>query len=109
MDFKKAYDQNDFILYLRTVLLPGDFKADPRALEMPDSKNGRITGVTRLGLSASLNVTVLEIEHASPNDPRVTLSRETFRLMRQYNLRNALAAYVSTAAGEWRLSLVTRA
>jgi len=108
MDFKKEYNRNDFVLYLRTVLLPGDVKADPRPLAViGNSKTGCITDITRLGTSASINITILEISHSSANDPRVTLSRETFRIMRQYNIKNALAVYISAASGEWRLSLVT--
>lgn len=108
MNLKSRYDRIDFTSHLKTRLLPGDFRSDPRELARTSGAKGAlITSAVRLGQSPSLKLTILELTHASENDPRVTLSRETFRLMRQYNLRNVLAAFRSETSDFWRLSLVT--
>lgn len=108
MILKTPYDRNGFTAHLRTRLLPGDFKPETRDLALTtSSKSTLVTSAVRLGQSPSLKLTVLELTHASVNDPRVGLSREAFRLMRHYNLRNVLAAFRSSTSDEWRLSLIT--
>ena len=41
------------------------------------------------------------------NDPRVSLSRETFRLLAQYSIKRALIIFTSKKSANFRLSLVT--
>lgn len=108
MNFNQSYDRNSFILFLRTQLLPGDFKATPGTLGITcTAKTTLLSSATILGQSPSLKLAVLELTHTGKNDPRVGLSRETFRLMKQHNIANALAAYRTDDGDSWRLSLVT--
>jgi len=50
---------------------------------------------------------VYEIEHRSEKDARVTLSRESFRLLAQYGVKKALILFVSKKSPNYRLSFVT--
>ncbi|MBW8015121.1 MAG: N-6 DNA methylase [Planctomycetes bacterium] len=50
---------------------------------------------------------VFEIKHHSENDPRVTLSRETFRILASHGKEQALILFISTKTANFRLSLVT--
>ncbi|RQW06787.1 SAM-dependent DNA methyltransferase, partial [candidate division KSB1 bacterium] len=64
-------------------------------------------GVTFLGADDALNLGVFEIEHESENDPRVTLSRESFRAVSAFGFKRGLCAFKSKTSPNWRLSLVT--
>jgi hypothetical protein len=55
----------------------------------------------------SLDLPVFEIKHKSENDPRVTLSKEAFRILANYGKQQALILFTSTKAANYRLSLVT--
>ena len=48
-----------------------------------------------------------EQKAAKEHDPRVTLTRESFKLLKQYGVKNALAAFVSENSDNYRFSLIT--
>ncbi|MBS3762001.1 MAG: N-6 DNA methylase [Planctomycetes bacterium] len=84
-----------------------EIKHDPR-------KDDYITDVRLLGetgdsvLRSSHDTgAVLEITHGSENDPRVSITREAFRVFRQTDLNIGLMAFVSEESPNWRLSLIT--
>ncbi len=61
-----------------------------------DFHGDKITKVKLLGVDPGLdNLKVYEIIHKSEHDPRVTLSRETFKMMNQQGTSQALAVFVS--------------
>jgi len=50
---------------------------------------------------------VYQITHHSENDPRISLSRDSFRLLAQYGIKRALILFISENSLNYRLSLVT--
>ena len=50
---------------------------------------------------------VYQITHHSENDPRISLSRDSFRLLAQYGVKRALILFISENSLNYRLSLVT--
>ena len=50
---------------------------------------------------------VYQITHHSENDPRISLSRDSFRLLAQYGIKRALILFISESSLNYRLSLVT--
>ncbi len=50
---------------------------------------------------------VYQITHRSENDPRISLSRNSFRLLAQYGIKRALILFISENSLNYRLSLVT--
>ena len=61
-----------------------------------DFHGEKITKVKLLGVDSGLdNLKVYEIIHKSEHDPRVTLSRETFKMMNRQGTSQALAVFVS--------------
>jgi len=50
---------------------------------------------------------VYQITHRSENDPRISLSRDSFRLLAQYGIKRALILFISENSLNYRLSLVT--
>ncbi len=108
MDFKQPYNSNKFVNFLNTFL-PDDFEKTEENIELNDlSFNpNRIKNIKLIGNVSSLeNLHIYEIYHESENDPKVTLSRETFRLMSNYGVKKALAAFTSRNSPNYRFSLV---
>ena len=109
MDFRQPYRQEDFLNFLNGFL-PDDFDptAEPINLSDLSFKPDKIKKVKLMGIVPSLeDLRVYEIYHASETDPRVTLSRETFRLMSNFGVRKALAVFVSQNSPNYRFSLAT--
>lgn len=109
MDFKQPYNPNEFVNFLSTFL-PDDFEKTEENIELNDLSftPDRIKNVKLIGNVSSLeNLRIYEIYHESENDPRVTLSRETFRLMSNYGVKKALAAFISGNSQNYRFSLAT--
>jgi len=105
MDFKASYKRTDFMRYLQDDFLPDDFSPADELLAIKPS--GKIKSARLIGSSKALRIKVIELSHDSVSDPRVSLSRESFRLMRDYNFENALAVFRSEKNDNWRLSLIT--
>jgi len=109
IDFKKPYESNEFLNFL-TNFLPNDFTRDDESIKLEDItfKPEKIKKVKMIGNVPSLqNLRIYEIEHESEFDPRVTLSRETFRLMSNFGARKALAVFVSKKSPNYRFSLAS--
>jgi hypothetical protein len=105
MDLTQPYDQ-EAALGLCSRLLPEDFQAGTEQLTT-HIEFERIQQITKLGRSDEFDLTVYEIRHESENDPRVTLSRDSFRLLAQFGQRRALVFFTSKKSRNFRLSLVT--
>lgn len=106
IDFNQPYDQKVFLDFLQQVFLPEDFSPADEVLDL-EFKPRYIDEVTHLGECPELGLNVYKIHHGSENDPRVSLTKETFRLMKEYNDFNALAVFISPGSENYRLSYVT--
>lgn len=106
MNFQKKYSREKFSGFLRDKFLPNDFRIKEEKLKIP-FKSTLVENVVKLGEINSLNLKVYEIQHKSEHDPRVTLTREAFRLMANYGTRKALAAFISKSSPNYRFSLIT--
>jgi len=105
MDFNAKYDRQVYLDFLSKQFLPEDFHPVDEDIT-PSFATDRIQGITQIGRCDSLELAVYEIEHESENDPRVTLSRETFKLLAELGVSRALVLFVSPS-DNYRLSLVT--
>lgn len=104
MDFKSNYDRRHFIKFLGDFLPNFTLKEEDFDIER---KYKFITSVAILGKSEPLGVDIYEISHLSENDPRVTLSREAFTLLKDYASRKSLVVFKSENSKNYRLSLIT--
>jgi type I restriction-modification system DNA methylase subunit len=106
MDFQSRYEKLKVIAFLGNFL-PEDFVQREEEMTLP-FKAEYLSRVTLLGRVSSLdNLRVYEIEHGSENDPRVSLSREAFRLMLKFGVTRALIFFVSERSENYRFSLIT--
>jgi len=105
MDFKERYNRKTFLGFLENQFLPDDFDIHIEKLDI-EFKTQFIKKVALLGDVDSLSLKVYEIEHISEHDPRVSLSKETFKLMANYGSRRALVFFVSPKSENYRFSLI---
>jgi len=106
IDFKSPYSRANGLSFLDRFL-PDDFQRCDEEVK-PDFKPQFIQSIRKVGEVSSLdNIHVYEITHESENDPRVSLSKDSFRLLAHFNVRKALVFFVSKNSSNYRLSLVT--
>ena len=106
--FNQQYDREKYLNFLEDYLLPNDFQVEEENVTNDLSfKPNKINEITYLGKSDKLGIAVYEMKHKSEHDPRVTLSREAFKIMANFSKRRALVFFVSDNADNYRFSLIT--
>ena len=106
IDFKAPYSRADALEFL-DKFLPEDFQKFDEEIKV-DFKPQCIRRISKIGEVPSLeNTHIYEITHEAENDPRVSLSKDSFRLLAHFNVRKALIFFVSKNSPNYRLSLVT--
>lgn len=104
IDFKVPYNRSAYLDFFRDYLMPEDLSLDEEGL---DYKTEYIQNAVKLADVPSLDLTIYEVHHKSEHDPRVSLSRDTFRMLSQYGKSKALIIFTSKAKANYRFSLVT--
>jgi adenine-specific DNA-methyltransferase len=103
-----AYQREDWIDFLQSKFLPNDFKLKKQAIDIEFKSRYIKPQAYWIGDCGSLDdLAIIEISHASENDPRIGLSRDAFRLMAELNLSKALFFFVSDNSPNYRFSLIT--
>lgn len=86
--------------------MPEDFEEHDEKIEVGFQPKF-IQNIVKIGEVRSLEMNVYQITHHSENDPRISLSRDSFRLLAQYGIKRALILFISESSLNYRLSLVT--
>lgn len=115
MDFQKSYNRQDFLRFLRNDFLKEKFSEQIEETDLAKKINSRFfSKITKLWTALDLdNLIVLEIEHKSKNDARIGLTKDIFKLLRQYELewiirQHALVILTNPDSPDlYRLSLLT--
>ena len=107
MEFNKAYNREDFVNFVRTEFLPEDYLEDIKGQTFDGTLKYSKT-ITKIGDCKSLALDVFEIKHSSNNDARVSLSKESFRILSQcsWNDRALIAFVPKDNPANYRISLV---
>jgi len=111
--FNSAYTgentRRDFLNFLRVKLFSDAMKENIKPLGI-----GRKTNFFEDSECFSLweiqldkKVSILEMKQKSQNDPRITLTRDAFKIMEDKWMREALVVFYSADSSSWRLSLLT--
>ena len=106
VDFSKKYDRSAYADFFKNSLLPDNYEETDEKIDFK-GKLGHIDKIVKIGEVPDWKLNVYEAEHASENDPRVTLSKDIFRLMINYGVERALVIFKSRNSSNFRLSLVT--
>ncbi|MBL7130896.1 MAG: hypothetical protein ISS45_05805 [Candidatus Omnitrophica bacterium] len=106
MDFKAPYERKNYRDFFQNQFLPEDFESFDEDIEL-QFKSQHINKVAKIGQVPSLDLSIYEIEHQSENDPRVSLSRDSFRLLSQYSQKRALILFIPQKTSNYRFSFVT--
>ncbi|MDP8204507.1 MAG: Eco57I restriction-modification methylase domain-containing protein, partial [Candidatus Tenebribacter mawsonii] len=106
--FNQKYDRDVYLDFLQNYLLPDDFQVEEENVTNDISfDSSRISEITYLGYSEILDISVYEIIHKSEFDPRVSLSKEAFKMMANFSKRKALIFFVPESLVNYRFSLTT--
>src|SRR3989339_270794 len=108
MDFNAKFDKAVVLEFFKQFL-PDDFSSQSQVIPLKDISftPAKIKEIEFIGEVPSLDLKLYIFRHEAEADPRVTLSRETFRIMRNLGARRALAVFYSANSLNWRLSLAT--
>lgn len=106
IQFHQPYDLRTIEKFLEDEFLPDDFERSEEPISI-EFKPAYIQKATYLGESPSLGLKVFEIKHNSEHDPRVGISKDLFRIMRNYGTKRVLALLTSSKSKNYRISLAT--
>lgn len=107
MNFKDIYNRKNYLKFFQERFLPDDFSIENENITFSFTPY-HIKKVSFIGKVESLDdLRIYEVHHTSENDPRVSLSKDIFRIMRDYSVRNALILFVSDNSDNYRFSLAT--
>jgi len=81
--------------------LPEDFEEHDEKIEV-GFQSKFIKKIVKIGEVRSLEMNVYQITHPSENDPRISLSRDSFRLLAQYGIKRALILFISESSLNYR-------
>ena len=90
IDFKKPYDRIDFETFLKWFIPDTVIKTEEI---IPNRTYSLIRKITKIGKSEALDLNLYELEHENEHDPRVTLSKESFALIKDYGVHRALIIF----------------
>jgi len=109
MDFNAKFNKATVLDFLKNQFLPDDYAESHQVIKISDLSftPEKIKGIEFVGESAILGLRVYLVHHSSESDPRVTLSREIFRVMSSLGAQRALVVFYSASAENYRLSLAT--
>ena len=93
MKFDIPYSREEFVKFLQVDFLPQDFIQEATPVNITN-KTTYIQEAIKLGVCESLDLVVYEVKHSGKHDPRVGLSKESFKLLAQEWQGKALVAFV---------------
>jgi type I restriction-modification system DNA methylase subunit len=96
------FDQKQFSEFIEGFL--PDFKLDLRKVDVGVSG---FSEVLRLGESSSLMTSVLIVRSPKNLNSRISLTNNSFRILKNHQIYRALIVYVNEDESIWRLSLLT--
>lgn len=108
---KEPFNEEKIKELLIKDFLPDNFKQSEEELDISYLKFEKIKKVKHIGKSEKdeerPEINLIVIEHTGTNDPRITITRETFKIVRSYGFKNTIAIYHTPDSPNYRISLIT--
>lgn len=102
MILSNPFNQLEFTHFIKNFL--PDFKLDLRKV---DKGSSGFSEVLRLGEAPSLMTSVLIVRSKKSINSRISLTNNSFKILKAHNIYRALIVYVNDDDSIWRLSLLT--
>jgi adenine-specific DNA-methyltransferase len=103
--FNEKYDRVDFSDFLINFL-PEDYQE--KEMDITQLKGCKIISSAReVGYCKSLNLYVLEMGHLKNSDPRITIATDAFKILRSYDIQQALVIFKNNESNNYRFSYLT--
>ncbi len=102
MILSNPFSQKEFTDFINGFL--PDFKLDLRKVEIGSTG---FTEVLRLGESLSLMTSVLIVKSKTSVSSRISLTNNSFKILKAHNIYRALVVYINNDDSIWRFSLLT--
>ena len=102
MILSNPFDQDQFTRFISDFL--PDFKLDQRKIEPGNTGFGE---VLRVGTSSKLRTDVLIVRSKRNINSRISLTNNSFKILKAHSLHRALVVYVNEDETIWRFSLLT--
>ena len=102
INLSSSFDESEFESFIRDFL--PDYVPDRRAVPKQGEYFPR---VTYLGESEKLRTSVLVVETTLGINSRISLTRASFKILKNFNIYRALIVYLNPDQTIWRLSLLT--
>lgn len=108
MYFDKPYNRQEFLKTFQIKICP-NFVKEERSMQITRKTAYFVeNGIFRLGaVKLDKEITVLEIQQKSSKDPRITLTKDAFKILSDYGLDHAIIVFYSKDNTSYRLSLLT--
>ncbi|MDB9743880.1 hypothetical protein OAB09_05350, partial [Pelagibacteraceae bacterium] len=103
-DFSKKYNREDFLEFLKDFL-PDDLLLKEEEYK-DESKVDLFGRIYKLGEVESLEkISILEVEHTSINDPRISLTKKIYSIFNKLTINKALVIFYCKDSENYRFSL----
>jgi hypothetical protein len=102
MNLSEAFDEKSFDEFLKDFF--PDFVKDERPVPQ---QNDFFPKVTYLGASEQLRTSVLVVHTKLGINSRISLTKSTFQILKNFGIYRALVVYLNPDQSIWRLSLLT--
>ena len=102
MILSNPFNQQEFTDFVKDFL--PNFKLDVRKVE---PGNSGFREVLRLGSSPDVRTEVLVVRSSKNINSRISLTNNSFKILKTYSIYRALVVYVNDDETIWRLSLLT--
>jgi len=106
MKFNEQYNHDDFLNFLSNFL-PDDFSEKEEDIVINKERYKEVTKAKILGFSESLDLHVLEMDHARENDPRISIATDAFKILADHWIHRALVVFKNKDSKNYRFSYLT--
>ena len=104
-NFSEKYNRKKFLEFLKSIL-PEDIILKEEEYK-DETKKDLIKKIYKLGEVKSLDqIVILEVEHNSINDPRVSLTKKIFSVFNKFSINKALVIFYCQDSDNYRFSLI---
>lgn len=106
MKFNEKYNHENFLDFLNHFL-PKDFLEKEEDIVINKERYKEINKAKILGFSESLDLYVLEMDHARENDPRIAIATDAFKILADHWIHRALVVFKNQESDNYRFSFLT--